>query len=186
MTKGVPSNPRTCLRCGLPYQPSSGPQMYCINCRPAIRNEYSKRWRNEHPERRRLIDQKVIAKRPEYYRAMRKYSYHLWREGLRNQVFAHYSNRAFKCACCGEAELDFLTIDHINGGGNAHRRAVFGSSHGGGKAIYRWLVKTGFPEGFQLLCYNCNASKGKHGVCAHRKRPEAPIKPNRFGSADCA
>lgn len=31
--------------------------------------------------------------------------------------------------------------------------------------MYRWLIKNGFPEGFQTLCWPCNRSKGNRQVC---------------------
>src|SRR3990167_4100247 len=43
---------------------------------------------------------------------------------LRMQVMRHYGGDPPMCACCGETELDFLTIDHINGGGRKHREVV--------------------------------------------------------------
>ena len=32
---------------------------------------------------------------------------------------------------------------------------------------YRWLKNHNYPEGFQVLCYNCNLPKGVYGVCPH-------------------
>jgi hypothetical protein len=179
MTKGVPPNPRTCLRCEQTYRPTSGPQKYCDNCQPIMRYAYSKDWRMRHPDQRRLINKRAIAKKPEYYRALKKYCHYMWRERLRRTVFGHYSNNTFKCECCGESEQDFLVIDHINGNGNEHRRAVFGRTAAGGHAMHSWLVKQGFPQGFQLLCSNCNASRGKHGECVHKRKPTVPQKPIR-------
>ena len=40
------------------------------------------------------------------------------------EVFMHYGKG--KCACCGEEDLRFLTMDHILGGGGQHRRASSG------------------------------------------------------------
>jgi len=179
MTKGVPPNPRTCLRCRQTYQPASGRQKYCDSCQPIVRQGYNKDWRMRNPDQRRLIDKRAIARKPEYYRALKKYCHYMWRERLRRAVFGHYSNNAFKCACCGESEQDFLVIDHIQGNGNEHRRAVFGTINAGGYRMHRWLVKQGFPQGFQLLCSNCNSSRGKHGECIHKKTPIAPQKPIR-------
>lgn len=83
---------------------------------------------------------------------------------LRRQVFDAYGN---KCVCCGEQEPEFLTIDHVNGGGLAHRRSCGNS----GTSVYRWLRKNGFPkEGFQLLCFNCNRALGAYGYCPHQRR----------------
>ncbi len=177
MTKGVPPNPRTCHRCGQTYKPTSGPQKYCSYCRPFIRSAYNKDWRTRHPDQRRLINRRAIANKPEYYRALKKYCHYMWRERLRRAVFSHYSDNTFKCACCGESEQDFLVIDHIDGNGNEQRRAAFGRTDAGGHTMHRWLVKQGFPQGFQLLCANCNSSRGKHGECTHKNRPIAPKKP---------
>lgn len=179
MTKGVPKGPRTCQLCGQSYSPTSGPQKYCESCRPTVRSGYNKDWRTRHPEQRRLIDKRAIARKPEYYRSLKKYCHHVWRENLRRQVFGHYSNHTFKCACCGESETDFLVIDHIEGSGNEHRRTLFGQINVGGYKMHRWLVKEGFPEGFQVLCANCNTSKGKHGVCVHKIPVSGPSRPVR-------
>lgn len=86
---------------------------------------------------------------------------------LRLQVIDHYSAGTRCCKCCGENELLFLTIDHINNDGALHRQ-VFGVK--GGIPLFRFLIKNNFPEGFQILCWNCNY--GKHlggGVCPHQK-----------------
>lgn len=76
-------------------------------------------------------------------------------------VLSHYSNNKLECACCGEHHLEFLTIDHISGGGNEHRREI-------GDNLYRWLVLNNFPPGFQVLCSNCNTALGIYGACPHQ------------------
>ena len=66
-----------------------------------------------------------------------------------------------RCACCGEDQLEFLTIDHINEDGAEHRRKV-------GKDICTYLRKHDYPPGFQVLCLNCNRSKHfGGGICVH-------------------
>jgi hypothetical protein len=70
----------------------------------------------------------------------------------REQAVANYGGR---CVACGEVELLFLTLDHIQGGGSAHRRAV-----GAGSQFYRKLRLDGYPLGYQVLCWNCNIRKG--------------------------
>lgn len=82
-------------------------------------------------------------------------------------MFARYGGA---CTCCGEAGVDFLTIDHINEDGAAHRRALSKSTGRdlGGVHFYEWLVRERFPRGFQVLCWNCNISKHLNkGVCSH-------------------
>lgn len=67
-----------------------------------------------------------------------------------------------QCACCGENELVFLCIDHVNNDGAEHRKEV-----GSGTSMYRWLRKNKYPSGFQVLCWNCNAAKSILGKCPH-------------------
>ena len=77
-------------------------------------------------------------------------------------VLEFYGGKPPKCKCCGEKEISFLSIDHVNGGGNKHRK-----ESGVGCVIYPWLIRNNFPKGFQILCYNCNMSKGFYGKCPH-------------------
>jgi len=73
------------------------------------------------------------------------------------------------CACCGETQPKFLSLDHINNDGAEHRRQVAGMNAGGGKKIYSWLIANNFPPGFQILCMNCNWGKARNGgVCPHK------------------
>jgi hypothetical protein len=84
---------------------------------------------------------------------------------LKLQVFEAYGG--FKCACCGETEPLFLSIDHIdNNGSEMRRNGIHGRS---GTQFYQWLRKNGFPDGFQVLCMNCNVGKHRNGgVCPHQ------------------
>jgi hypothetical protein len=72
-----------------------------------------------------------------------------------------------KCACCATSEVVFLVIDHVNGGGNKHRRSLSPSGRMVGSArFYRWLEQNRWPDGFQILCHNCNFAKS-NGGCPH-------------------
>jgi hypothetical protein len=79
----------------------------------------------------------------------------------RMEALMAYSGKVPKCACCGEKENKFLSIDHINGGGSKHRKSI-GHGH-----FFRWLKVNNFPKGFQVLCHNCNLAKGFYGKCPH-------------------
>ena len=83
----------------------------------------------------------------------------------RTAVFDYYG---WKCACCGETRKEFLTIDHIHGGGHRHVKEIKSN-------LYKWLMRKRFPEGFRTLCYNCNMSRGHRGYCPHER--ERTIKP---------
>lgn len=71
-----------------------------------------------------------------------------------------------KCACCGETELTFLTIDHVDNDGAKQRANVTGN--GRGTVMHRWLRQNNWPTGFQVLCFNCNSGKQVNGQqCPH-------------------
>ena len=122
-----------------------------------------KKWRQKNMER-------DLALKRLYYKNNKERHNKLGKERLLKRkllVFTTYSKNPPECACCGEKEFLFLSIDHINGGGNKHRKMTGGT---GGDHTYRWLVKNNFPEGFQVLCYNCNQAKGHYGQCPHKNK----------------
>ena len=82
-----------------------------------------------------------------------------FRNKRKQELFDAYGN---KCACCGDTHKEFLTIDHIHGGGKKHREAV-------GFNLVPVIRKEGYPKDkYRLLCYNCNFSIGFHGYCPHQ------------------
>lgn len=84
----------------------------------------------------------------------------VYRREHRLAVLARYGN---KCTCCGETRQEFLAIDHIDGGGNKHRKEL------GNKSFYGWLIKNDYPAGFRVLCHNCNMALGCYGYCPHNQ-----------------
>lgn len=79
---------------------------------------------------------------------------------LRQIVYAHYGS---KCTCCGETDKHFLSIDHIHNDGWKDRKER------GSKGMYALIAELGFPDTFQILCYNCNMAKGHYGgTCPHQ------------------
>lgn len=91
-----------------------------------------------------------------------------YKRSLKLEVIAEYGG---KCVCCSENQVEFLTIDHINGGGAQHRRKISKTPKGASPdTLYRWLKKNGFPkDNFQLLCFNCNCAKSSSGQCPHQR-----------------
>lgn len=99
----------------------------------------------------------------------------LYHRRKRMKVLQHYSkNEVPFCFCCKEDRLEFLCLDHINGGGGKHRKELKGST-----AVYYWLVKMNFPKGYQVLCYNCNNSFGHYGYCPHNPKVKRTVIPHR-------
>ena len=78
------------------------------------------------------------------------------REKIKREVLLHYSINPEKpiCSKCGFDDIRALSIDHINGGGNIQREFIH-------ENFYRWLIKNNYPEGYQVLCMNCQFIKRK-------------------------
>lgn len=89
-----------------------------------------------------------------------------YRKRIRYDCLVAYSQDPPSCACCNENYLEFLALDHINNDGNKHRKET-GKR---GTGMYKYLKERGYPPGFQILCHNCNSSKGLYGYCPHNKK----------------
>jgi hypothetical protein len=173
-----PKDPRLCARCRRTYNPKSPNQRFCERCRPSAMLELARRrageYRLKYPERVKDSARRIREKYPTRYVSKKlEYSSRHLRK-TRHIVLDHYSGGKRACTCCGEAEQDFLTIDHVHGGGSRERRKLFGHSQAGGHRFYRWLIRNGFPSGYSVLCTNCNLSKAKHGACVHLRPISRP------------
>lgn len=180
------SRPRilTCKGCGQEFDASHKGRVWrCPDCLAAYQKEYAQKDRERHAGysrnyRARLGDEyrdRLVRRRKEAIAAMTPEELAAFRRAesdksarltaeLRKQVFAAYGGTV--CACCGETEPLFLTIDHVDNNGAEMRRD--GTHSRGGTAFYQWLRKSGFPAGFQVLCMNCNLGKHRNGgKCPH-------------------
>lgn len=133
-----------CTRCG--KVPQQKGQKECNDCRKAHQKSYKKR----------------CEKAKDYSRTKGRKNRALWW----NQVLQHYGA---KCSCCGETERMFLTLDHVNNDGYQHRLPSGGRMKA--EKLYRWLILNNFPEGYQILCWNCNCGKHRNGgICPHTSK----------------
>ena len=83
-----------------------------------------------------------------------------YRRGVKEKIFTALGHR---CQLCGFDNKFALQIDHVNGGGYAHRRRV------GLHAYYQDILRQ-IQEGskdFRLLCANCNQIQGV--LLGHKK-----------------
>lgn len=123
---------------------ADGLQRWCIACSMARRKE-------------------TWSDRPKPQIKSRSAKYRL---RLRFEVLTHYSEGCPKCSCpgCSVDQVEFLSLDHIAGGGAKERKQTgrVGASH------YRWLKQHGYPPGFRVLCHNCNQALGLYGYCPHQ------------------
>jgi len=88
-------------------------------------------------------------------------NYKLKKLKLKSLILSHYSISDFpQCADPYNqhkepyTDIRALSIDHIHGGGGKHKKVA-----GSGSRLYSWLKKNKFPEGFQVLCMNCQFIK---------------------------
>ena len=137
----------TCSCCGGPKEER---YVMCIACRLK--------------ERARRTGSKVAD--PETYRRKRREAH----RRTKLKVLEAYGG--CKCACCGETHMEFMTIDHINGGGEKHRKELIAQGRSG-NPLYGWLIRNKFPAGFRVLCMNCNFAIGHFGVCPHELEKSA-------------
>lgn len=100
----------------------------------------------------------------ETYRASVKATCKKSNAKIRQEMIDAYGG---KCACCGETEPKFMTVDHIGGGGQKHRNEI----GEGGSTIAKFLKRNNYPtDKFRLLCFNCNCAIGFFGACPHTTR----------------
>jgi len=125
-----------------------------------VDNRAFKAKRNEYMRKFYLTHKDSIKKRVSLYKIRHRRQYTDNSDVVKIKLIQHYSRNNMKCATCGEQDMDILTIDHINGGGNKHRRQLSKSGTVTGVDFYRHLTNQGYPSGYQVLCWNCNAKKG--------------------------
>ena len=138
--------------------------------------EQSKEYRKKYYEKNKEYYKKYAENHKEKIRETHKAAYKMNKEKYltrthacyqkrRLAVLNYYSNGKIECNCCGECIYKFLAIDHIDnryGSGKEHRKL-------NGQALQDWIVKNNFPEGFQILCHNCNIGKWTNkGTCPHK------------------
>ena len=129
-----------------------------------VLNEKRKTWYNKNKEHMTEWRKKYYMKNKEkinkrnketYYKNQEKYclQHREYNKSLRKQqkeiVINHYTNGKNCCDLCGITNLVVLTVDHINGNGNKHRSTLKGQH------IHAWLIKNNFPDGYRILCFNC-------------------------------
>ena len=84
----------------------------------------------------------------------------------KREIVSHYTQGTNACANpFGQHEKPYtdirtLTIDHINGGGSKHKRELkVKKAPLHGNYLYAWLIENNYPDGFQILCFNCQRIK---------------------------
>lgn len=130
----------------------------------AILLKRREKWASMTPQEREVEKQRHQNRRKNFTKEQLEHERERGRENIRRlkiEVLNHYSNGQMRCMTptCevpgGTKNIYSLCIDHINGGGRKHVEELKKS----GIYFYQWLKQQHFPEGFQVLCFNCNNLK---------------------------
>lgn len=143
-----------------------------IAVREKERQEKIEKKRIESESRVRLYGRNRVPANPDRS-GKRKIDQAAYKLKTRTECFDAYGG-AF-CVCCGEENMRFLTLDHVNNDGGVHRHAI-GKR---GMAFLFWLRKQGFPDrkSYQVLCFNCNQGKFFNGgICPHEQESKKLLK----------
>lgn len=188
----------TCRKCGVEKPVSDYPKhrLQCRACVAERQANWTKERREADPEeaKRRARENMRNWRNslpPDRFEAYRGHETQKARKrGKMMKAAIYEAYGGYVCACCGESEPKFLSVDHVNNDGYECRKR---GEHGSGYRLYNWLwaqfQKTGkWPDGFQILCMNCQHGKARNGgICPHKasqgvttipqgsraKRPEA-------------
>lgn len=140
--------------------PDDTTRSICLTC--GLEQNINK-FATPHPRSKRCDDCTVKAGRSKYLKS-RDHNLGRWRNRYRDQRAEVISRLGGKCTCCGEDIEAFLTVDHIDPIGSTGRVQL------GQQNIYSWLVYNNFPDGFRLLCSNCNHGRHRNGgICPHQE-----------------
>lgn len=118
------------------------------------KKEYNRRYRQEHREETREKARKWTQENPERKRLVTEKA----NQRVRIETLTYYGQGKLSCIKCGFSDILALTLDHINGDGNKHRRRDKKIAMGG-VPLYYQLRKQGYPKGYQTLCMNCQFIK---------------------------
>lgn len=116
-------------------------------CKPCVA-EASKARYQKHKD-------KILAKLSERYAKDKDALNERYRKS-KLEAMRHYCYGEPYCVGCGVTNLEVLTIDHVDEDGAEHRKHVRTNRLG------EWLRRAGYPEGYQVLCWNCNNAKHRH------------------------
>lgn len=119
---------------------------YRGTCRVCTNENHRKWWKDTEPERLEYA-QKWYANNREKIIKQKIVSNLKYRRLSRLDCIKHYSQDKNCCACCGEKHLEFLAIDHIDGGGGKHRKKLK-------EYLPLILKRNNYPIGYRILCHN--------------------------------
>jgi len=150
---------------------------YCLDCRGILQKERTDRYRlrglcrcGKAPQAEKKVCDRCLSTAK---RRNRK---------LKIEAMQAYGG---KCLCpggCDVSDVDFLTIDHIDGDGADQRKEKPWMV---GQGIYLYLKRNNYPNGYRPLCWNCNVSRYQFGRCPHERTSlDSTVSPMQDGSKE--
>lgn len=134
--------------------------------------ERGRKYNREHREARTAANKKWYENNPEkvkqYYQDNQKHIRARVTENgkqWRQKFLEMYGNA---CSCCGESEIEFLTIDHING-----QKGVPVTKKERGIGSYRKACSEYLPSVYRTFCMNCNFATRHGQICPHQKESKS-------------
>lgn len=120
----------------------------------------SERWHKNYEKNKERWNETRVRYRKKYPKEKSRYGANKSHARRKIYVLSHYAN-PLKCSICGETDLRCLSLDHINGGGLKHRKSIRCSAVYTmyGNDFYKWVIDNKFPDGYQVLCMNCQWKK---------------------------
>jgi hypothetical protein len=122
---------------------------------PKILEKIKSEWKEFYKKNRGKVlkRRKELRTKPESMKKARNYS-HKRHTIIKTFVLSHYG-KGKKLLCswrgCCVSDIDCLSLDHVNNDGYVERQK---GNHNSGVSLYYKLIKLGYPEGFQTLCWN--------------------------------
>lgn len=127
---------------------------------PITRRLYWRNYRIVNKEKVAAVKHTQYVRNSDMIKARERKRYADKCPGARRQVIEAYGA---SCICCGESEVQFLCVDHVNNDGCIERKLPGMRS----LAFYIKIIRAGFPSRYQLLCHNCNWASHR-GTCPHK------------------
>ena len=114
-----------------------------------LRNEYNQEYYIYNKDE--IVKQQNEYKQTEEGKEAVKKANKNYRLKLLNKALEYYSNGKVVCNCCGETNLEFLSLD-----GNASL------------TFLKKIQALDYPEGYEVLCMNCDwGILQNDGMCPH-------------------